>query len=120
MPCSHPALSTFALTSPPYYDVEKYEGEESSWKLYPTFGIYCVDGFYSEADRQRREGPRASAQCLALQVGSQSYPLTDTAIKIAPEFGLEYVETRSTSMRNTIMGTDLEVGECIVILRKKV
>ena len=35
----------FALTSPPYFDTEKYGGQESSWQRYKSFDAW-VDGFY--------------------------------------------------------------------------
>lgn len=106
----------FAMTSPPYYDVEKYEGDQSSWKMYPDFDAW-VAGFYRPmiASVARSLRPNCS---FALQVGSQIYPLRETAVDISRDVGLHHVETRSTNMINNQAKTDENDGEVVVILQK--
>jgi hypothetical protein len=86
----------FALTSPPYFDTEKYGGPESSWRRYKTFETW-VDGFYrpllTKAARALKPGGM-----FALQIGNQRYPLEQAARDLAPDCGLAAVATRFTEM----------------------
>jgi hypothetical protein len=111
-----PASYDFALTSPPYYDTEKYDGEQSSWKAYGTFDAW-VKGFYELLISKVARALKPDS-VFALQVGSQTYPLKDTAILLAPKHGLEHVETRHTHMVNNRSGTEPDDGEVVIVLRK--
>lgn len=106
----------FALTSPPYFDTEKYDGAASSWRTYPTFDAW-VRGFYEPllAKTQRALKPGG---VFVLQVGSQSYPLKDTALALASGCGFVHDETRHTHMVNNRAGTEPDDGEVAIILRK--
>lgn len=106
----------FALTSPPYYDVEKYDGAQSSWCLYKTFDDW-VTGFYQPLLARVSDALKPGA-VFALQVGSQSYPLKQLAVKLAKQCGLRHVETRRTEITNTYAETDPDEGEVIVILER--
>lgn len=107
----------FALTSPPYFDVEKYGGEDSSWRRYSDFDKW-VAGFYSPMlDRVAVALKPGGTFCL--QVGNQSYPLEETAKTLAQRRGdLQHVETRGTKMINNYNKTETQDGEVIVVLRK--
>lgn len=112
-----PGSFDFALTSPPYFNVEKYDGELSSWRRYPTFETW-LDGFYAPLIRKTAKAlKRLSMFCL--QIGNQSYPLEENAKKIAATCGLEFIETRSTGMTNNQAGTATEDGEVIAIFQRR-
>lgn len=106
----------FALTSPPYFDVEKYDGEQSSWRRYPEFDQW-VEKFYKPLIQKTSDALKPGAH-FALQVGNQSYPLETRACDMAPECGFEVVEKRTTDMRNNFTETAPEDGEIVLILRK--
>lgn len=106
----------FALTSPPYYDVEQYEGEESSHRVYKKFDDW-VAGFYMPMIRAVSRALKPGA-IFALQVGSQRYKLSQIAIDLAPAHGLQHAETRTTGMVNNRTETEPEEGEVVVVLRK--
>jgi hypothetical protein len=104
------------LTSPPYYDVEKYGGELSSHRRYATFDLW-LDGFYRplimKAGAALKEGG-----IFALQVGNQTYPLEDHATATCGAAGLTFVEKRHTGMINNRTGTAPDDGEIVLIMRK--
>jgi hypothetical protein len=110
----------FALTSPPYYDVERYDGELQSYKMFQTFTAW-VDGFYIPLLAKTAHALK-SGSVFALQIGNQAYPLEQTAIDNLPA-SLEYVETRTTDIVNTQALSDggqrPEDGELLLILRKR-
>lgn len=107
----------FALTSPPYFDTEKYAGALSSWQRYASFEDW-VQGFYAPLIAKTAKALRRD-RVFCLQVGSQQYPLKERAIEIAPRHGLVHVETRHTHMINNRAKTDPDDGEVIVVLRKR-
>jgi ParB-like chromosome segregation protein Spo0J/SAM-dependent methyltransferase len=106
----------FALTSPPYFKVEQYAGEETSTRRYRRFDAW-VKGFYlpllEKTARHLKPGG-----VFALQVGSQSYPLAETATKNAAACGLTLVEKRNAGMNNSLQQTPEETAEAILILRR--
>lgn len=111
-----PESFDFALTSPPYYDVEQYDGPLQSWRRYASFEQW-IEGFYRPLLANACMALRPGG-AFALQIGNQSYPLERTAIAVAlPE--LRYVETRASGMINHYSGTDEADGEVIMIFRKQ-
>lgn len=106
----------FALTSPPYFDVEVYAGEDTSSMRYPKFDIW-VQGFYLPMICKVAAHLKQGA-VFALQVGSQTYPLAQIAIENAAACGFELVERRNAGMNNTIQQTPEDKAEAILILRK--
>lgn len=109
------AAVDFALTSPPYFNTEKYGGEKSSWRRYKSLEEW-VEGFYKPlltktARALRKEG------VFALQIGSQRYELERIAKEIAAGCGLDYETTRATDMRS-LDREHPEDGEVLVMLRK--
>lgn len=106
----------FALTSPPYFDTEKYDGDLSSWRRYKTFETW-VDGFFKPLIDKTAAALKPGA-VFALQIGNQKYPLEETAMQIMGAQNLHFVEKRHTEMINNYTGTDPDDGETILILRK--
>ena len=111
----------FALTSPPYFDVEKYNGEEQAHIRYPDFKKW-VKGFYEPLIAKVYSVLKPEG-VFALQVGSQTYPLLEEARKIARAVGFSIEEVRpmgggTNSPLNGNTDED-ETNEKIIILRKK-
>lgn len=99
-----------ALTSPPYFDVELYEGEETSTTRYNNFDLWC-ERFYEPliVNTMQRLIPGGS---FFLQVGSQTYPLAKRAHEICEKRGLKcslYADDISFSTLGTEDRTDKEV-----------
>lgn len=115
-PSAKLAKFDFALTSPPYFDVERYGGELSSWRRYPKFETW-VTGFYQPMLTKVASLLKPGA-VFALQVGNQSYPLERTALEFAPTAGFEHIETRATGMVNNFVQTERADGEIVVLLRR--
>lgn len=105
-----------ALTSPPYFDVEKYEGGEQSRLGHDDYSSWR-DSFYSTLIRRAFEWLRPGGT-FALQVGSQIYPLLEDGKRLAKEHGFRVKETRPTDMVNNFTETEAEEGEIVLILRK--
>lgn len=108
-----------ALTSPPYFDVEQYKGEEQAHIKYGNYELW-KEKFYSVLIHKTHEALRNGGYFL-LQVGSQTYPLKDDGIKIAKKAGF-----RVCAVRNFGRGTEsnlhdgsVEDGEVIIVLQKK-
>ena len=109
----------FALTSPPYFDVEKYEGENTSHKRYPKYDLWR-DGFFKTLISKTYKALKDGGT-FCLQVGSQSYPLKEDGIAIAKQVGFKLAEVRPMgSNTNSGLKTkkDSDKGEVIIILKK--
>lgn len=106
----------FALTSPPYFDVEKYIGGEQSHTTHNNYESWR-DGFYTTLLKNVYIFLKKGG-VFALQVGSQSYPLLDDGKKIGQSIGYKILEVRSTDMINSQTKTEEEKSEVILILQK--
>jgi hypothetical protein len=107
----------FALTSPPYYDVERYGGELSSWRTYSNFDEWCA-GFYMALFEKTYAYLKPGA-LFALNVGSQSYPLVERGKALAASVGFQFLHRRGHIVkRNGYHKTDEERGESLLIFRK--
>jgi ParB-like chromosome segregation protein Spo0J len=111
-----PSGFDFALTSPPYFDVETYAGGNTSSERYRSFDVW-VQGFYLPMLRKVAAHLKPGGT-FALQVGSQTYPLAKTAIDNAADCGFDYLEKRNAGMNNSLQQTPEETAEAILILRK--
>ena len=79
-----PATYDFALTSPPYYDTERYADEPTnSFNRYPTFDAWCA-GFYAPLIHRTMTALKPGA-AFVLNIGSRVYPLNDQLKKIAED-----------------------------------
>ena len=107
----------FALTSPPYFDVENYDGENQSHKRYNNYQLW-VQKFYEPLIliTMRRLKPDGA---FALQVGSQTYPLRKDAEEICRRNGLrcEVIQTKVLNA-DTLHGTYEEHAECTLLITK--
>ena len=107
----------FALTSPPYFDVEKYEGAETSTARYSNYELWR-DGFYTQLIRKTYSALRQGG-VFCLQVGSQKYPLKDDGIRIAQEVGFtaEVIETNFLK-QSALHNTEEDKSEVLLLLQK--
>ena len=109
-----------AITSPPYFDVEQYHGEQQSHVRYPKYDLWR-DGFYCQLIAKVYDYLRNGGTFI-LQVGSQSYPLLEDGKKIAAEVGFHLLDVRPLGgMTSSALhgNTDEdEENEKIIILRK--
>jgi len=106
-----------AITSPPYFDVEKYDGGEQSHILYNNYDIW-KQNFYEVLISKVYTMLKDNAYFL-LQVGSQRYPLIKDGIKIAEKIGFTIVDNQSANMDNNFKKTSDENKERILILKKQ-
>lgn len=106
-----------ALTSPPYFDREKYLGGEQSREKYNNYE-HWKDGFYTTLIKNTYKALKHGG-VFCLQVGSQVYPLLEDGKKIATSVGFEVAEVRATDMTNNFNGTETMDGEVVLILKKK-
>lgn len=115
-----PESFDFALTSPPYFDVEQYHGEGQSYIRYPVFQKW-VEGFYRPLIEKVFAALKKGG-VFALQVGSQKYPLLDTAKEISSNIGFNIMEIRplggGTASALHGKSNDDEDNEKIIILAK--
>lgn len=106
-----------ALTSPPYFDVEKYDGEETSTKVFPKYELW-KDGFYLPLIRNTMQALRKGG-VFCLQVGSQKYPLAKDAMEIASLLGYKAKIAQSGILKDAnIYETEEERGEQLVLIEK--
>ena len=104
-----------AITSPPYFDVEKYIGGNQSHQL-DNYDIW-KEKFYTVLINNVYDC-LLDGGVFALQVGSQRYPLLEDGKKIGIEKGFVYEGDFETDMKNHFKGTEEEKQERILILRK--
>jgi DNA polymerase I-like protein with 3'-5' exonuclease and polymerase domains len=77
-----PASFDFALTSPPYYDTERYADEPTnSFNRYHSFDDWCR-GFYEPLIHRTMAALKPGA-AFVLNIGSRVYPLNDRLHAIA-------------------------------------
>lgn len=106
----------FALTSPPYFDTEQYQGGEQSHTRYANYGEWR-DGFYAALIKRTLMWLRPGAT-FALQIGSQRYPLLEDGKRLAIAAGFKVKGVRDTDMVNGQMQTVGDRAECILLLKK--
>lgn len=106
-----------AITSPPYFDTEKYIGGEQSREQYSGYEEWR-NGFYRSLIEKVFDALKADG-VFCLQVGSQRYPLLDDGLEIAESIGFELLEVRDAGMANNQTKTPKELGEVVIILKKR-
>nr|DAH54006.1 MAG TPA: Putative modification methylase [Caudoviricetes sp.] len=106
----------FALTSPPYFDTEKYLGGEQSRESNENYKSWR-DNFYRVLIQKVFDALKHDAY-FCLQVGSQRYPLLEDGKKLATDIGFSVFEVRSADMKNNFNKTEEQDGEVIIILHK--
>ena len=110
------AYFDMAITSPPYFDTEKYLGGEQSRETSNSYEQWR-DTFYRVLIQKTFDALKEDG-VFCLQVGSQRYPLLDDGTTIAEEVGFEVLDVRPTEMVNNQTKTDEKKGEVVIILRK--
>ena len=119
--CSFEAESfDFALTSPPYFDVETYAGEDTSSRRYSQYPLW-VEKFYRPLIKNTHKYLRPGG-VFALQVGGQKYPLIKDGSEIAKAVGFS-VEVRSPKYLQVdakLHNTEKECQEALLILTKSI
>ncbi len=106
----------FAVTSPPYFDIEKYQGGDQSHSRYANYEKWR-DGFYTELIEKTYSLLRDGG-VFALQIGSQKYPLLNDGRAIAENVGFIVEAIRESGMVNNFCETSNIDGEVVMILRK--
>jgi len=89
----------FALTSPPYFDRERYSNEDTqSWKRYSTLERW-VDNFLVPTCQLQHDALRPGAHSVIVindvkpRDGSPALPLTDLTISAATSVGFEHISS---------------------------
>ena len=106
----------FALTSPPYFDRETYQGGEQAHTRYATYDAF-IEGFYKALIKKTYDSLKPGAS-FCLQVGNQKYDLDKKAKKIAKSIGFDLSETRDTDMRGMPHQEIEEIKEVILVFKK--
>ena len=106
----------FAITSPPYFDTEKYLGGEQSRESNESYEAWR-DNFYRVLIHKVFLALKENAY-FCLQVGSQRYPLLEDGKKIATDVGFTFVDVRSADMKNNFNKTEEQDGEVVIVLHK--
>lgn len=105
-----------AITSPPYFDVEEYFGDEQSHVRYPDFRLW-VERFYQPLIERTYRWLKDGGVFI-LQVGSQKYPLRVYGKRLATQAGFIVEDIRRfKDTENTLHGTSRN-GEELLVLRK--
>lgn len=102
------------MTSPPYFDVENYQGEDTSHRKYNNYQLW-VEKFYKPLIVKTMSKLKSGCSFI-LQVGSQTYPLREDAVKIAEAAGykIDIIGENAVSANNTLHRTEEERGESLI------
>ena len=106
----------FALTCPPYFDVEKYEGEDTSTNRYPKFEQWCKS-FYEPLIVNTMNALKDGG-VFAIVVGSQLYPLADKAKEICSLHGYKIERCEDKIFATNMHGTDDEKIDSLFLISK--
>ena len=107
----------FALTCPPYFDTEKYSGEDTSTKRYPKFEQWCKS-FYEPLIANTMNALKDDG-VFALIVGSQLYPLSDKAKDICASHGYKIERCEDKILASNMHETDDEKIDSLFLISKK-
>lgn len=107
----------FAITCPPYFDVEKYSGEDTSTNRYPKFEQWC-GSFYTPLIVNTMNALKDDG-VFALIVGSQLYPLADKAKEICTSHGYKIQRCEDKILATNMHGTDEEKIDSLFLISKK-
>ena len=106
-----------AFTSPPYFDVEKYEGDESSWKKYNNFESWKNNFYIPMIEKSYRQ--LKTNGYLILQVGNQHYKLGEIAMNHCRKLNMKFINGAYSGMSKLFNAKKEEDnGEMIYIFRK--
>jgi hypothetical protein len=100
----------FALTSPPYYDTERYSDEETnSCNRYGSFDSWCAGFFLPMVDKTLRQ--LKSGRPFVINVGDRKYTLSKVLEKHCAERGYSMRRVRGGIVNNAGFGRDADGGE---------
>ena len=112
----------FALTSPPYYNTEKYAGDQSSWRRYKTLNKW-IEGFYQPMIVGVAGALKPGAR-FVLQV-TPKFKMVEVAKDIGATVGLDCEGIHDTAMRRynvtdrATAARATELFEVFAVLRKR-
>lgn len=107
----------FALTCPPYFDVEKYSGEDTSTNRYPKFEQWCK--YFYEPLIVNTMNALKEDGVFAIIVGSQLYQLADKAKEICTSHGYKIQRSEDKIFATNMNGTDEEKIDSLFLISKK-
>ena len=107
----------FALTCPPYFDIEKYSGEDTSTNRYPKFEQWCKF-FYEKLIVNTMKALKDDG-VFALIVGSQLYPLAEKAKEICASHGYKIERCNYKIFAANIHGTEEEKIDSLFLISKQ-
>ena len=105
-----------AITSPPYFDVEKYIGGDQPHIRYANYDKW-KEGFYTKLLEKVYKLLKVGGT-FCLQVGSQRYPLAEDGKAIAAKIGYTFIEKRVAVMANGKNKTADDEAEGLLIFKK--
>jgi tRNA1(Val) A37 N6-methylase TrmN6 len=105
-----------AITSPPYFNVENYLGDNQSHKKFNNYESW-KENFYKVLIEKTYNALKKKG-IFCLQVGSQKYPLKQDGIYLAKKTGFKLLKVEHTGMINTLHKTSDDRGENMIILEK--
>lgn len=107
-----------ALTSPPYFDTEKYSDEETnSLNRYPDFYSWCKGFYFPLIDKTMRQlKPDAP---FIFNIGDRRYPLTKMMYQHCEEQGYRVLQVDNFLGYNNGLGRQAELGEKFFEIRQK-
>jgi hypothetical protein len=113
-----PESFDFALTSPPYFDTEKYSDEKTnSLNMYKTIKAW-TEGFYRPFILKTLDALKPGCVFL-LNVGNKKYPLSDIAAQIAEDAGASVSKHEGAVIgRPDTTKTEEETNEDFLIIQK--
>ena len=104
------------FTSPPYFDVEKYDGENQSHIKNPTFKLR-IENFFKPLIQKTYKYLK-DWWYMILQVWNQKYPLGTNAKSIAEETWFTFIDEYFRWSKSTLYGTPEEDWERVYIFKK--
>ena len=107
----------FALTCPPYFDVEKYSGEDTSTNRYPKFEQWCK--YFYEPLIVNTMNALKDDCAFAIIVGSQLYPLADKAKDICSLHGYKIERCEDKVLSSNMHETDDEKIDSLFLISKQ-
>lgn len=107
----------FALTCPPYFDVEKYNGEDTSTKRYPQFKQWCNSFYRPLIVNTMRALKDDGVFCIV--VGSQLYPLADRLKQICANNEYNVKSSDMPLFSTNMHDTEDDKIDSLFIIKKK-
>lgn len=107
----------FAFTCPPYFDVEKYAGEDTSTKRYPQFEQWCSSFYRPLIVNTMRALKYDGVFCIV--VGSQLYPLADRLKQICAENGYSVSKSDLQILSTNMHETEDDKIDSLFIIKKQ-